>query len=208
MAKKKSKPTDSDDLLIEGLQIIGEGIENGDTNRVAEGYSLIVGHKVAWPEPKSRLDKVRGALNKKKTDAPSRIILPDSDEAKDLGDTEKIIHDMYSGENFEEPKVNPIDAIGGLGTAIEGEVINKGTDKEEKIILQPGVTLQKGGKKFGASGPIVVISDGYIPEEASRNQAMAQKVRKTKVVRNTALKPIGDEDSDFSFNPNPRRRSR
>lgn len=195
MAKKTAVATpddDDDEDLINGIKLIQKGILEGSTEIVCKGYNMISGENLSWPQNNlSKLEKVRKALsnldNKKKD--PKKKIITVEDE-QDTADEE--LSDEFSGKYKVDPRV----LMSGV------------SERESDIGHQPIFQTQKGGRKFGNDAPILIISDPYDEEEALANAKKAKSIKKTKVYRDrtTVIKEIGNEGSDFHYNPNSKRR--
>ncbi len=94
-------PNDDVDILVKGLETIEQGILNGDTSLVVNGYNLISDKGLEWPIKKtpSKLDMVREKLANKpqKQKTPKKQVVSDDIDITEVDDLNIPIKEEKNG---------------------------------------------------------------------------------------------------------------
>lgn len=196
---------DNDDVIIDGLALIRQGIVDGDWHSVCAGYNSISGEDLQPPDAKpkqSKLDRIRAGLNKsseKKT-------------TKKIKDKEIVIAtDILSDD--ETPKIN----WSSLNVTTLKDVLRKRfgvknkelSNKSKAALIKLGKSLEKTIANVSVvtkerEDGMQIISTEFDEREAQANQAAAAtKVKIPVAKRDTRVKDTSDTDSDYRYHDNP-----
>jgi hypothetical protein len=174
-----------DQIIADAFLTLRQGILEGNWQLVCDAYEAVSGERIALEKPKTRLEKIREAMNldteEVQAEPEEKVISIESMTVKELK-TYLLGVGIKEKDLKNKNKSQLLDLL--PQTSVSEPVVK--TINEDEI---------KGGDRFGR-GTVKIISDGFDPIEAGLNKKAAEK--KTKLPASVRSAPIKDNSEDDS----------